>query len=477
MIRWLWVLAQRLLSLCLVAVCGCWADEPLVHGSFTPEQWAGLQQVFAQPLPPDPCALATPTGGWLPLSACSGAARFGQQLFFEPRLSGPWIEDPDTGEKLYPAAKTSCATCHDPAGWYIDTRPDNAVSQGAKSPTPHNTLSLVNVAFERELYTWTGDCHVQPCLTPDDVVQDIALPGAMKSEPAIVARVIREEPSYLMTFEDLFHLDPVTLPADDVQAYVVLALDAYMRRLISLNSPFDRFIRGDDSALDEAQTRGFALFVGRAMCAECHRGGMFTDYTAHVTGVPDDDPGHANTGAFLTPGLRHVEKTGPYMHDGSLDKLADVIEFYRWGGAASGYVGDKDPLMAPLDITDEDAKDLEAFLHALTGEKISDALREDTHVVTTPTPSCISSDHTAGVECDGSCTNLVTDNDHCGSCDVSCGPMQVCMGQCYPVICSPPAMACDHACVDVTTDPANCGGCGNACPADKPTCNIGTCVP
>jgi hypothetical protein len=250
-----------------------------------------------------------------------------------------------------------------------------------------------------------------------------------------------------------------------------------MRRLISLDSPFDRFIRGDDTALDEAQTRGFALFVGRAMCAECHRGGMFTDYTPHVTGVPDDDPGYANTGAFFTPALRHVDKTGPYMHDGSLRTLAEVVDFYRWGGRASGYVGDKDPLMVPLDITDDDAKDLEAFLHALTGEDISEALRMDTHVVTTPLPSCITGDHAAGVECDGTCTNLVTDNDHCGSCDVSCGPMGICMGQCYPVMCLPPTMACDHTCIDVTSDPANCGGCGNACPANKPTCNMGTCTP
>lgn len=331
--------------------------------------------MFEPPAPPDPCALIDPDGKPLLQAACPGAAALGQQLFFEPRLSGP--------------GTTSCATCHVPDGWYIDTRSPNAVSQGAAGTTAHNTISLVNVWIRRELYTWTGDCKGVPCKMPTDVVELIALPGmpAMDSNADVVARAIRDESIYASEFESIFGLDPIALPATKVEAYVELALDAYMRRLVSLDSPFDRFIGGDDTALDEAETRGFALFVGRAMCAECHRGGLFTDGARHVTGVPDDDPGYGGTGAFLTPGLRHVEMTEPYMHDGSLDSLADVIDFYRSGGRASGYVGDKDPLMAPLDITDDEAQDLEAFLHALTGDEIGEALRKDTHIVPTPTAS------------------------------------------------------------------------------------------
>lgn len=374
MIRWPWVLAQRLVSLCLVVVCGCWADEPLVHGSFTPEQWAGLQELFAQPDAPDPCALVAPDAS-ARFADCEAAAQLGQQLFFETRLSGP--------------ANTSCATCHDPAGgWYVDTRSDNKTSLGATKHTGHNALSLVNVAFDRTFYGWTGDCKGVPCKTPTDVVEHIALPGAMNSNPELVACTIRTEPSYRSSFEAAFDRDPAALSADEVQTYVEIALDAYMRRLVSLDSPFDRFIAGDDTALDEAKTRGFALFVGRAMCAECHRGSLFTDGARHVTGVSGSDNGYMNTGAFLTPPLRNVDRTRPYMHDGSRGKLADVIEFYRTGGDAIGYVGDKDPLMEPLDITDEEANDLEAFLDALTGEPISDALRKDTHVVTTLTTSC-----------------------------------------------------------------------------------------
>jgi cytochrome c peroxidase len=117
---------------------------------------------------------------------------------------------------------------------------------------------------------------------------------------------------------------------------------------------------------------------------ECHRGSLFSDFKPHVTGVeqrgehaPVTDGGHAGTGAFVTPALRNVGETGPYMHDGSLETLADVIWFYRQGGAATGYVGTKDPLIQPLEITDDEARDLEAFLGTLTGTPIDPTLTTD----------------------------------------------------------------------------------------------------
>jgi cytochrome c peroxidase len=122
------------------------------------------------------------------------------------------------------------------------------------------------------------------------------------------------------------------------------------------------------------------------MCIECHRGPLFTDYRFHVTGVeqrgenaPSIDPGPwpFGTGTFYTAPLRQISETGPYMHDGSLQTLADVIWFYRQGGAATGYVGEKDPLMQPLDITDDEARDLEAFLCALKGDDIAPQLTRD----------------------------------------------------------------------------------------------------
>ncbi|HEY5946405.1 MAG TPA: cytochrome c peroxidase, partial [Kofleriaceae bacterium] len=355
---------------------------------------------------------------------CNGAARLGQQLFFEPLLSGPIVDGK-------PVGKTSCSTCHassikDDPGWYIDIRQSNAVSQGASSPTPHNTLSLVNVEVgSREWFGWTGQSGDKPCNTANDVVNKIALPKAMQSTPAIVGTAIRS-PAYLATYTVVFG---VNAPIDDtsVEQNVELALAAYMRRLVSLEAPFDAFIRGDDAAISDEAKRGFALFVGRAMCGECHRGGTFSDDTFHVTGVEDAafDAGHFGTGGFYTSRLRNVEKTAPYMHKGTLATLGDVIEFYRWGGSQAGYTGERDPLMQPFELDDADAKDLEAFLRTLTGKPIPTELRKDTHAA----QACsVPNSTNQGLVCDGACRDVVNDPMYCGNCTTKCATGGYCMG-------------------------------------------------
>lgn len=401
---------RRLLSVCLVVGGGCWTEEPLLHDAFTEAQWAKLQQDFAPPLPPDPCdegALPPPAQG-RPYD-CEGAAKLGQQLFFEPRLSGPRVTpDPTKPTEWYPAAKTSCSTCHattyptqDPA-YYIDIRPSNAVSTGAASPTPHNTMSLVNVdvplavsaggaPLYRKHYGWTGQAkldsgEIVECNTPNDVVDKIALPKAMRSDAEIVALAVRSTPAYLAAYLQAFGMNAPTDNAS-IQQNVELALGAYMRRLVSLDAPFDSFIRGDAGAIDDSAKRGFALFVGKAMCAECHRGGMFTDDTFHVTGVDDAglDGGRSGTGQFYTPTLRNIAKTAPYMHKGTQATLGDVIDFYsRGGGTWGGYAGHLDPLMHPFELSSEEALDLQAFLVALTAAPVAEELRRDTHAVSQP---------------------------------------------------------------------------------------------
>jgi cytochrome c peroxidase len=423
----------------VAAVGGCWAEEPLYYDAFTAEQWARLQADYKPPGKDDPCAgLGAALRG-----NCDLIAAFGQQLFFEPRLSGPWLYDPVLSPKLrmlVPAAKTSCATCHDTvkSPWFIDTRPNSAVSMGAAGPTKHNTLSVVNVyAGGREIMTWSGQCEKQPCMTTQNVVHDIAFPKAMRSDKQIVGRAIRTDPSYLQTYRLAFGS---AAPLDDasIQTKVELALDAYMRRLSSLDSPFDRFIAGDASALDASAKRGFATFVGKGMCAECHSGPMFTDGMPRVTGVADGsgDKGHADSGAFYTPSLRNVAETAPYMHHGQVKTLADVIEFYRWGGDAGGYVGDKDALMAPLeDLTEEDARDLEAFMRTLTGKPVVTGLRRDTHSTRAPTADrlvCqVPNSANQGLVCNGVCKDVVNDRLNCGECG------NVCTTYCMAGMCGP----------------------------------------
>jgi cytochrome c peroxidase len=355
MIRWATVMGRRARGSCVLAwvLVGCWSDE------LADKQAAAVEAQFVVPAY-DPCALST---GYLPRERCDLAADLGQALFFEPALSA-------TGQ-------VACVTCHDPHHGFADGRTENAVSLGAVKWTAHNTISVVNVGLKedfgyRRIFTWTGKCASGYCTTPSDVVRDIALPRAMGSSPTVVGDTVRAfyDPEYVRIFG--------ATPSDNavVMNNVLVALEAYMRRLVS----------SDRQELDAASRRGFELFVGRAMCVECHRGPVFSDSKVHVTGVaqrgahaPTIDNGFDDQGGFFTPQLRGVAQTAPYMHDGSLATLEEVVEFYRWGGGTSGFVGDKDMMMETLDIDDDDVRDLVAFLESLSGRPLDAALLTDRH--------------------------------------------------------------------------------------------------
>jgi len=195
------------------------------------------------------------------------------------------------------------------------------------------------------------------------------------------------------------------------------AIEAYERLLISRDAPFDRFVAGEGDAISQGAKRGLKLFIGKAACVQCHSGATFTDNKVHNTGipqtgpnVPERDDGHfsdaslmlknayngatafsddpaagaeklakitvdeANTGAFRTKSLRHVELTGPYMHDGCMSTLEEVVDFYDRGGGDSSFVGTKDELLVPLNLSSDEREDLVAFLKALTGEPVSEEL-------------------------------------------------------------------------------------------------------
>jgi cytochrome c peroxidase len=148
------------------------------------------------------------------------------------------------------------------------------------------------------------------------------------------------------------------------------AIAAFERTIISNNSPFDRYMRGDKNAMDPAAIRGMQLFMGKANCTACHSGPNFTDESFHNIGVGDSDPGRAAivgdaslTGAFKTPGLRNVVLSAPYMHNGSSATLEEVVRFYNTGGTSTQGLSE---LIKPLHLTDSEVFDLVAFLGALT---------------------------------------------------------------------------------------------------------------
>lgn len=279
--------------------------------------------------------------------------------------------------------------------------------------TRRNALGLVNIGYKRRValancppesadslctnvYAWGGQFRTA------GKVLELALAKAMNSDRARLACTVVKK--HLTEYVAVFSKPPCDVPHPDgpctetrsgdcdsrerVFDNIVSAFDAYERRLDRTSSPFDRYLAGDASQLDEVAKRGLALFIGKAMCVDCHRPPLLSDLRFHNTGVaqrgpdvPNDDgladyvhtrgspddplvPGYV--GAFLTPPLRNVSETAPYMHAGQLALLPDVIEFYRQGGGEQGYLGIKDPRLQPLELDPEDAVALEAFLRSLT---------------------------------------------------------------------------------------------------------------
>jgi cytochrome c peroxidase len=165
------------------------------------------------------------------------------------------------------------------------------------------------------------------------------------------------------------------------------AIASFERTILSGNSPFDRyFYAGDEAAISEAAKRGFEIFRDpqKGNCVTCHSTGLFTDRKFHNTGVAAEEKGtlidlgrnevteeEKDKGAFKTPSLRNVALTAPYMHEGSLKTLKEVIDFYVKGGRVNPYL---DSQIRPLNPTTASGEvrwlpsDLEAFLEALTGE-------------------------------------------------------------------------------------------------------------
>jgi len=157
---------------------------------------------------------------------------------------------------------------------------------------------------------------------------------------------------------------------------VAKAIAAYERTILSGNSAYDRFSAGDKGALSPAAQRGLVVFEGKARCVRCHAGFNFTDESFHNIGVgmnrENPDLGRytvtkteTDEGAFKTPTLREVAVRGPYMHDGSLASLEDVVAFYNQGGHQNPRLSKE---IQPPNLTAGERVDLVAFLKALTGE-------------------------------------------------------------------------------------------------------------
>lgn len=413
----------------LVVVAGCWSDDPPING-LTADQWAQLRDQFTlDGKGTRPCS--TVEGNL----DCDALVKLGQQLFWEPAMSSI--------DGQHPGA-IACVTCHDPKKWFIDTRTPNNVSKGATGMTAHNAMTVVNMALKYDArqgnnvaFSWLGTFPYAGAVTKLAVVK------AMGSQPDLATDAVASIPLYAAELRELWPNDNPTFDKLEI------AVDAYLRQLVSLDSSFDRWIDGDETAISDSAKRGFGIFVGRGTCISCHSGPAFSDYWVHDTGIGSGDVGLGSAdpdfmGAFATQSLRNVARTAPYMHDGSLRSLDEVVAFYRRGGN-SDFVGTKDPRITPLDLTDDDAHDLVEFLKTLDGDDLPAALTTDIR------PAACS-------------MNTQTDPMNCGGCGHICGAVESCvMGVCVQSTCPLPLSPCGQMCVDLANDAMNCGACGHVC--------------
>lgn len=282
----------------------------------------------------------------------------GKKLFFSPLLSAD--------------GSISCATCHDPAKAFTDGK---RVSTGIGGKSgKRNAPTVLNAAYNKSQF-WDG----RAASLEEQAAGPMFSPEEMGHSMKGVEAKLSADPEIRAMFEAAFGPGPVTLDG------VTKALASYQRTLLSGNSPFDRYyFGGDPAALSDAARRGFEIFRDpqRGNCATCHvveeRFALFTDHKFHNLGAgldPDGampDPGRiahtlrdGDQGAFRTPGLRNVARTAPYMHDGSLKTLKEVVDFYVGGGSSNQFL---DKEIRPLRLTRQERDDLIAFLESLNGD-------------------------------------------------------------------------------------------------------------
>ena len=269
----------------------------------------------------------------------------GRHLFYEKGLS---ID-----------SSVSCASCHIQRYAFSDTA---RVSRGFQGDTGfRNSSSLTNAAFQSAFFRDGGVKTLERAVHPP-----VLTPFEMNILPTDMLERLTQNNQYVKMFDEAFGTVP------DYKG-VVNALATFQRTLISFDTPYDRYLEGEIEALNESEVRGLELFrSARLNCVQCHTEPLFIDNQIHNIGLYNvyKDYGRgrvtldsADYGKFRTPTLRNIAVSWPYMHDGSLKTLDEVVRFYESGGVNHP---NKSPHMHPFKLTEAERLDLIAFLEVLT---------------------------------------------------------------------------------------------------------------
>jgi cytochrome c peroxidase len=284
----------------------------------------------------------------------SQKADLGRLLYFDKRLSAD--------------GTISCATCHQLQRGFADPL---VISEGihGRKGTRH-APTIVNSAYN-VLQFWDGRAKSleDQCKGPIANIKEMSLNPEIKKAYSECEGRINKIAGYRKLFKEVFGHEKATIDE------IAKAIATFERTILSGNSPYDRYINGDKSAMDPEQIQGYKIFQ-KVGCADCHAGPTFTDGRFMNIGIgmnsPKPDLGRyevthqtSDWGAFKTPTLRDVSFTFPYMHNGSIRTLADVIEYYNKGGIPNKNLN---PKIRPLHLTKQEKKTLITFLEALNGE-------------------------------------------------------------------------------------------------------------
>jgi cytochrome c peroxidase len=278
-----------------------------------------------------------------------GKIKLGRKLFFDERLSLD--------------GTVSCASCHNPLLGFADGRSVAVGIEGLEGT--RSTPSIINRLFSQTQF-WDGRAKS----LEEQVLGPIENPIEMNNPLENVVKTLNADESVKKDFQNVFGTD---VTVEGIQK----AIASFERILLSGDSPLDKYLAGNENAISESAKIGFKLFKSKNVnCIHCHKGPNFTDELFHNSGVGTDldnpDLGRfvetkndSDWGSFKTPTLRDIARTSPYMHDGSLRSLREVVDFYNEGGIKNRNLSNH---IKPLNLSEEEKENLVDFLRSLSGE-------------------------------------------------------------------------------------------------------------